>query len=156
MLKKKKFMNMYEWKNKFSGAYMTIPACSNWQDWNQFAFLYPENGLQIWRKSVLLSSTPPCSTSVGSIIRGGHPRLTSGPLGKRGVWDHCLRWDSNKNVSQRQTNTQTARNWSSFVKSSPAPSCEGIKKRWSYFTIVCRGAKQEKRRTFRCGYYLII
>lgn len=100
--------------------------------------------------------TPPCSTSVGSIIRGGHPRLTSGPLGKRGVWDHCLRWDSNKNVSQRQTNTQTARNWSSFVKSSPAPSCEGIKKRWSYFTIVCRGAKQEKRRTFRCGYYLII
>lgn len=59
MLKKKKFMNINEWKNKFSGAYMTIPACSNWQDWNQFAFLYPENGLQIWRKSVLLSLNSP-------------------------------------------------------------------------------------------------
>lgn len=47
-------MNINEWKNKFSGAYITITACSKWLDWNQFAFLYPENGLQIWHKSVLL------------------------------------------------------------------------------------------------------
>lgn len=38
-----------------------------------------------------------------------------------------FRRESNKKVSQRQTNTQAARNWSTFVKSSPAPSCEGIK-----------------------------
>lgn len=30
MLKKKKFMNINEWKNKFFGVYMIIFVCLNW------------------------------------------------------------------------------------------------------------------------------
>lgn len=64
-----------------------------------------------------------------------------------------FRRESNKKVSQRQTNTQAARNWSTFVKSSPAPSCEGIKSVDHTSPLCVMAQKKEREKTiFRSGY----
>lgn len=58
-----------------------------------------------------------------------------------------FRRESNKKVSQRQTNTQAARNWSTFVKSSPAPSCEGIKSVDHTSPLCVMAQKKEREKT---------